>query len=221
LTGAFLALLVRDLRVAVRVGGGGLVACLFFLCVVTVVPFGVGPDLRLLARIGPALLWVGALLATLLSLDRLFQADHEDGSLDLLRLSGLPLELAVLAKAAAQWLTTGLPLALLSPLLGIMLNVPPSAGLWVALTLLVGTPALSLTGAVGAALTVSLRRGGALLPVLVLPFAVPVLIFGTLAAQGAIGGTGARAPLLILAALSLASAVIGPIAAAAALRGAE
>ena len=210
------ALLVRDMRLAVRVGGGALMGVLFFLIVVTLVPFAVGPDLAQLQRIGPAILWIGALLASLLALDRLFAADHEDGSLDLLLMGGAPLELVVLVKAAAHWITTGLPLVLVTPLLGLFLNLEPSAIGRTALALLLGTPALTCIGLVGAALSVALRRGGLLLPVLVLPLTVPVLIFGV-AASSAPAAPPATA-LMILGALTLMSVVLGPFAAAAALR---
>lgn len=194
-------------------------AVAFFLIVVTVIPFAVGPDLNLLARIGPAVLWVGALLANLLALDRLFQADQEDGSLDLLFMSPVPLELAVVAKGAAYWVTTGLPLALAAPLFGMMLNMPGEALGAVCLTLAAGTPALTFTGIIGAALTVALRRGGLLLAILVVPLMIPVLIFGVLATQGAIIATSPfMQPFLILVALSLGSAALAPVAAAAALR---
>jgi heme exporter protein B len=192
---------------------------LFFLIVVAMIPFAVGPDLKLLARIGPAILWLGALLASLLALDRLFAADEEDGSLDLLTMSRLPLELVVAAKAIAHWLATALPLVLIAPLLGLMLNIELRAMGLVALTLLAGTPALTFIGLIGAALAVVLRRGGLLLAVLVLPLTVPVLIFGVAAANAAIDGPGVFGPAFtILCALSLASLVMGPFAAAAALR---
>jgi heme exporter protein B len=216
---ALAALLMRDMRLSVRVGGGALIGVLFFLIVVTLIPFAIGPDLALLARIGPAILWLGALLASLLALDRLIAADHDDGSLDLILMARVPLELATAVKAVAHWLTTGVPLVLASPLLGLLLNLDPTATGAVALTLLVGTPALTFIGLVGAALTVALRRGGLLLAVLVLPLTVPVLIFGVAAANAAITGPmPLGTPLAILAALTLASGVIGPFAAAAALR---
>jgi heme exporter protein B len=215
----FAALLMRDIRLAVRAGGGALIGALFFLIVVTMIPFAVGPDLALLQRIGPAVLWIGALLASLLALDRLFAADYEDGSLDLLITGALPLELAVAAKAIAHWLTTGLPLVIVAPLLGLLLNVEMKAMGAVALTLLAGTPALTFIGLIGAALSVTLRRGGLLLAVLVLPLTVPVLIFGVAAANAAIMGPVPFGPAFtILCALSLAGLVIGPFAAAAALR---
>ena len=216
---AFAALMLRDMRLSIRVGGGALMGALFFLIVVTMMPFALGPDLNLLARIGPAILWLGGLLATLLALDRLFATDHDDGSLDLLMMGRMPLELAVAAKAIAHWLTTGLPLVVISPVLGLMLNVEMRAMGAVALTLLAGTPALTFIGLVGAALSVALRRGGLLLAVLVLPLTVPVLIFGVAAANAAIVGPAPFGPpFTILCALSLASLVLGPFAAAAALR---
>jgi heme exporter protein B len=220
---ALSALLVRDMRLAVRIGGGALVGVLFFLIVVTLMPFAIGPDLALLARIGPAVLWLGALLANLLALDRLIAADHEDGSLDLMLMARQPLELALAAKALAHWLTTGLPLVIAAPLLGLLLNIEPAAMGAVALTLLAGTPALTFIGLIGAGLTVSLRRGGLLLAVLVLPLTVPVLIFGVAASNAAIvGPVPFGTPFTLLCALTLMSVVLGPVAAAAALRqGAE
>ncbi len=214
-----LALLVRDLRIAVRVGGGALIGVLFFLIVVTLVPFAIGPDLALLRRIGPAILWLGALLATLLALDRLIAADQEDGSLDLILTGRLPVELAMAVKAAAHWVATGLPLVIAAPLLGLLLNLEPPALAAVTLTLLAGTPALTFIGLIGAALAVTLRRGGLLLAVLVLPLTIPVLIFGVAASNAAIVGPAPFGPpFTILCALSLASFVIGPFAAAAAVR---
>lgn len=216
---ALSALLSRDMRIAVRVGGGALMGVLFFLLVVTIVPFAIGPDMALLQRIGPAILWLGALLASLLALDRLFAADHEDGSLDLILMGRAPLELAIVAKALAHWLTTGLPLVAATPVLGLFLNLDPAATGAVALTLFVGTPALTLIGLIGAALAVALRRGGLLLPVLILPLTVPVLIFGVSASNAAIvGPIPFGTPFTILCALTLASLVLGPFAAAAALR---
>jgi heme exporter protein B len=213
------ALFLRELRIAARIGGGGLVALVFFLILVTAVPFGVGPDMALLARIGPGMLWLGALLATLLALDRLFQADEEDGSLDLLLMSGVLLEAAVAVKCAAHWATSVLPLVLAAPAFGLMLGVPPAAIAATAATLLVGTPALTFLGAVGAALTVTLRRGGLLLAVLVLPLVVPILIFGVAAASAPLTApTSFATPFAILAGLSLATVALAPFAAAAALR---
>lgn len=200
-------------------GGGTFVGLVFFLAVVVVVPFGVGPDLNLLSRIGPAILWIGALLATLLGLDRLFRDDRDDGSLDLLFLSGLPLELIVLAKCVGAWLATGLPLVVAAPVLGLLLGIEPLALAATTATLLVGTPALILIGAIGAALTTALGRGGLLVAVLVLPFTVPVLIFGVSAAGAvAVGPAPFGPPFAILAALTLVSLVVSPIASAAALR---
>ncbi|CTQ58345.1 MAG: heme exporter protein CcmB [Roseibium album] len=219
MTGWAMALFQRDLRLSVRIGGSALVGVLFFLAVVTVIPFGVGPDLNLLARIGPAILWIGALLATLLGLDRLFQADREDGTLDLMMMAGRPLELVILIKCLAHWIATGLPLVVAAPLLAIFLNLDPVSMGAVTLTLLVGTPALTLIGAIGASLTVSLRRGGLLLAVLVIPLAIPVLIFGVSSADAAIHDpVPFLTPFLILCALTLIAAVVGPIASAAALR---
>lgn len=213
------ALLIRDMRIAVRVGGGALIGVLFFLVVVTLVPFAIGPDLALLKRIGPAVLWLAALLANLLALDRLFAADHEDGSLDLLLMSKAPLELVVAIKGVAHWLTTGLPLVVAAPLIGLLLNLDGAAQAGLVLTLLVGTPALTFIGLIGAAISVALRRGGLLLAVLVLPLTVPVLIFGVGAANAALTGpTPFGTPFTILCALTLASLVVGPFAAAAALR---
>ena len=213
------ALLVRDMRIAVRVGGGALMGVLFFVIVVVLVPFALGPDLVLLKRIGPAILWLAALLANLLALDRLFAADHEDGSLDLLLMSQAPLELVVAVKGLAHWLTTGLPLIIAAPLIGLLLNLDALADAALVLTLLVGTPALTFIGLVGAAIAVALRRGGLLLAVLILPLTVPVLIFGVAAANAALTGPVTfGTPFTILCALSLASLVVGPFAAAAALR---
>lgn len=213
------ALIRRDLRIALRVGGGALTGVLFFLTVVVLMPFAVGPDLALLERLGPAILWLGALLASLLTLDRLFVADHEDGSLDLILMSRTPLELACAAKALAHWLAAGLPLILATPVLGLLLNLDGASTLAVAATLLAGTPALTLTGMIGAALAVTLQRGGLLLAVLVLPLSIPVLIFGVAASNAAVSGASSfGAPFSILCALSLAGLVIGPFAAAASLR---
>lgn len=213
------ALMLRDLRLAARVGGSGALGLVFFLMVVTLVPFGLGPDLKLLARIGPAILWIAAVLATLIGLDRLFQADEEDGALDLMRLSPAPPEIVVVAKVAAHWLTTGLPLALCVPLFGLLVALDGDAMLRTALALLLGTPALTFTGAVGAALAASIRRGGLIVAVLVLPLMTPILIFGVAAADPA--GEAADGALRILAGLSLASAAVGTLAAAAALKAAE
>jgi len=216
---ALSALLVRDMRIAIRIGGGALMGVLFFLTVVTLIPFAVGPDLALLQRIGPAILWIGALLASLLALDRLFAGDFDDGSFDLILMGQMPLELAVAVKALAHWITTGVPLVIASPLLGLFLNLEPAAIGAVALTLFVGTPALTFIGAIGAAIAVALRRGGLLLPVLVLPLTVPVLIFGVSASNAALTGpVPFGTPFTVLCALTLMSLVVGPFAAAATFR---
>jgi heme exporter protein B len=219
---AFLALFRRDLLLGARIGGGAGVGLVFFLMLVTIMPFAVGPDMALLARIGPAILWVAALLATLIGLDRLFQADDEDGSLDLLRMSPLPLPLIVLAKGLAHWISTGLPLALAAPLLGLLLALEPKALLAVTVTLLVGTPALTFIGAIGAALTAGMRRGGLILSVLVMPLMIPVLIFGISATSAALGGTiPFMTPFSILIALTLFAFVSGTVAATLAIQNAE
>jgi heme exporter protein B len=213
------ALLVRDMRIAVRVGGGALIGVLFFVVVVTLTPFAVGPDLALLKRIGPAILWLAALLASLLALDRLFASDYEDGSLDLILTGRAPLELVIAAKGLAHWLTTAVPLIVAAPLIGLLLDIEPPAQVGLVLTLLVGTPALTFIGIVGAAIAVTLRRGGLLLAIIVLPLTVPVLIFGVAAANAAVAGpVPFGTPFTVLCALTLASLVIGPFAAAAALR---
>ncbi len=219
---ALAALLLRDIRLAVRVGGGAWMGVLFFLIVVTLVPFAVGPELSLLRRIGPAILWLGALLASLLTLDRLFAADQEDGSFDLILMGRSPLELVIVTKALAHWLTNGLPLVVAAPVFGIFFNLDSIAMAAVAVTLLAGTPALTFLGLIGAALAVTLRRGGLLVPVLILPLTIPVLIFGVSASQAAMTGpVPFGTPFTVLCALSLASLVIGPVAAAAAFRHAE
>ena len=213
------ALLVRDMRIAVRVGGGALIGVLFFVVVVTLTPFAVGPDLALLKRIGPAILWLAALLASLLALDRLFASDHEDGSLDLILTGRAPLELVIATKGLAHWLTTAVPLIVAAPLIGLLLDIEPPAQAGLLLSLLVGTPALTFVGIVGAAIAVTLRRGGLLLAIIVLPLTVPVLIFGVAAANAAVAGpVPFGTPFTVLCALTLASLVVGPFAAAAALR---
>lgn len=213
------ALVRRDLRVALRIGGGALIGVLFFVTVVVLIPFAFGPDVALLRRMGPAILWLGALLASLLTLERLFAADHEDGSLDLIVMSRVPLELACATKALAHWLAAGLPVIVATPFVALMLNLEPSATAAVALTLVAGTPALTFTGLIGAALGVTLRRGGLLLAVLVVPLSIPVLIFGVAASNAAIQEpVGFGTAFSILCALTLASLVIGPFAAAASLR---
>ncbi|MCP1336631.1 heme exporter protein CcmB [Futiania mangrovi] len=218
LAGPFLALVRRDLRLAWRGGGAGALSTVFFVIVASLVPFGVGPQMELLARIAGGVVWIAALLSVLLALDRLFQADMEDGSLDQLALSGLPLALVVLAKAIAHWSSTAWPLIAAAPLIALLLNLP-LAGLPALLAALaIGTPALSLIGAVGAALTVGLRRGGLLLSLLVLPLFVPVLIFGASAVEAAITLAPVWPHLALLGAVSLAALALCPLGAAAALR---
>lgn len=218
----FWALIRRDLLLAARIGGGAGVGLVFFLLLVTIMPFALGPDMALLSRIGPAILWVAAVLATLIGLDRLFQADEEDGSLDLMRMAGVPLPFIVLAKIIAHWLTTGLPLTLAAPCLGLLLALEPRALSAVTLTLLVGTPALTFIGATGAALTASLRRGGLILAVLVMPLMIPILIFGISATSAALGGPlPFHTPFAILCGLALLSLVTGTVMAALALSAAE
>jgi heme exporter protein B len=216
---ALAALIRRDIGVGLRAGGGALIGVLFFVSVVVVMPFALGPDLALLKRIGPAILWLGAMLASLLTLDRLFTADQDDGSLDLIAMSRTPLELSCAAKALAHWIAAGVPLIVATPLIGILLNLDANATFAVALTLLVGTPALTFTGMIGAALAVTLRRGGLLLAVVVLPLSIPILIFGVAASNAALSEqVSFGTPFSILCALSLFTLVIGPFAAAASLR---
>lgn len=215
---ALAALFWREFKIARRSGGGASIGIVFFLVLAAIFPFAVGPDLNLLARIGPAILWIAVLLSTLLGHDRLFQADHEEGSLDLMLMSDTPLELIVLVKCAAHWLTSALPLVIVAPFFGLALAQDGAALTRVTLSLLAGTPALTLLGAIGAAVTVSLRRGGLIMAVLVLPLAIPVLIFGvSAAAAGAGNPMPFAAPFAILCALSLAAIAGAPFAAAAAL----
>lgn len=211
-------LLLRDLRLSIRAGGGFGLGLAFFLILCTLVPFGVGPQGGTLALIAPGILWVGALLACLLSLDRIFALDWEDGSLDLLATAPLPMEGAVLVKAAAHWITTGLPLVVAAPVFGLLLHLPAGAQGWLVLSLLIGTPALSMLGAFGAALTVGLRRGGLLLSLLVLPLYVPTLIFGAETVRRGGAGMDATTSLAFLTAITLAVLGAIPFAAAAALR---
>lgn len=215
----FGVLLSRDLRLAVREGGAVGTALGFYLIVVAMMPLSLGPDLNLLSRIAGGILWVALLLSALLSLPRLFEADHEDGVLEVLATAPLPLEAAAGAKALAHWLATGVPLTLLAPLLGLMLNLDLATYPVLLATMLVGTPAISFLGAIGAALTLRSRRGGLLVALLVLPLYIPTLIFGISAMEASALGTGGFGPsFAILAAISLASLVLGPLAAAAALR---
>ncbi len=214
----FLAVVRRDLLIARRQGGGSLLAVGFFVVVAALFPFAVGADPAMLAGVAPGVIWVSALLATLLSLDRLFQADFEDGGLDLLALSPQPLFLTVLAKVLAHWLVVGLPLVIASPLVGVLLNLPRGAFGVLLASVAIGTPALSLIGAIGAALTAGVRRGGVLVPLLVLPLYIPTLIFGVAATAAAGEGLPASEPLMLLGAMTLLALVLAPVAAAAALR---
>ena len=211
-------LFMRDIGLAVRSGGGFGLALIFFLIVVVLIPFALGPDQSALALVAPGVLWLGALLACLLSLDRIFGLDYEDGSLDLLASSPLPLESVYLAKAVAHWFTTGLPLALAAPLLGILLNLSFESGKVLCFSLLLGTPALSLIGAFGASLTLGVKRGGLLLSLLVLPLYVPTLIFGAQAVHSASLGQTFDVPLVLILAISLGAAAILPFASGVALR---
>jgi len=213
-----IALLLRDLRLATRAGGGFGLGVAFFLILCALVPFGIGPDRAALAPVAPGILWVGALLSCLLSLDRIFALDHEDGSLDLLATSPMPLEGTVAVKALAHWITTGLPLILAAPVFGILLQLPVRAIPMLVLSLLIGTPALSMLGAFGAAVTVGLRRGGMLLSLLVLPLYIPTLIFGAEMTRRGVAGMDVSTPLVFLAGVTLAVLALIPFAAAAALR---
>ena len=213
-----IALLARDIRLAIRAGGGFGLGLAFFLVVAVLVPLGIGPELVVLGAIAPGILWVGALLSALLTLDRMFALDWEDGSLDLLAASPLPLESVTLTKTLAHWLTAALPLVLISPLLGLLLGLPATGYLWLVASLFVGTPALSAIGCFGAALTVGLKRGGLLLSLLVLPMYVPSLVFGALAVLRGAEGGDALTPLLLAGGISLASMALLPFAAALALR---
>ena len=218
MTRAFLAILRRDLRLALRRGGDSLQPLLFFVIAAALFPLGVGPAPEILARIGTGVIWVLALLAVMLSLDRLYQADAEDGSLELFGQSVLPLELVALAKCAAHWLTSGLALVIASPFLALLLQLPGEALGVLALALLLGTPTLTLVGSIGAALLLGARRGAVLLALLVLPLYIPVLIFGVSAVEGEVIGISGRPQLLILAAMLLGALALAPFASAAALR---
>ena len=214
----FLTLLTRDLKLATRSGGGAALALSFFALVATLVPLGVGADLKLLARVAGGVLWVGAVLSALLSLDRLFQGDFEDGSLEVIALSPLALEMTALAKILAHWLSTGLPLTLLSPLLALMFNLDPAPTLALFLSLLIGTPAVSAVGAIGASLTLSLTRGGLILPLIILPLLSPAVIFGSGAVMAVMDGVGSAGALGLLAAFAFGSVLLSPFAAAASVR---
>ncbi|MCK4711395.1 MAG: heme exporter protein CcmB [Marinosulfonomonas sp.] len=213
-----IAILIRDMRLAMRAGGGFGLGLAFFLIVVVLVPFGVGPQSALLAKIAPGILWVGALLACLLSLDRIFALDYEDGSLDLLATAPVPLEGVVAMKALAHWLTTGLPLTIAAPFLAVLLNMPDAGFGWLVATLALGTPALSFIGAFGAALTVGLKRGGLLLSLLVLPLYVPTLIFGAEALRRGAQGLDNLTPILMLAGITAGVVALLPFVAAATIR---
>ena len=214
----FTAIVRRDIRLALRHGSGTYWTLMFFLLTVTLFPLAVGPELAILGRIAAGVVWVTALLAAMLSLDRLFQADFEDGSLELLALAPVPLELTVLAKCTAHWITTGLPLAAAAPMMGLLLNMDPAGFPVLIAGMALGTPVLSLIGGIGAALTVGIRRGGVLLSLLVLPLYVPTLIFGVTAVDESVNGLGARPHLLLLTAMLLAAVALAPWASAAALR---
>ena len=214
----FVTLLLRDIRLAARSGGSAALALSFFALVATLVPLGVGADLALLVRVAGGVLWVGAVLSALLSLDRLFQGDFEDGSLDLIALAPLPLELTALAKIIAHWLSTGLPLTVLSPVLALLFNLAPQPTLVLFLSLLIGTPAVSAVGAIGASLTLSLKRGGLILPLIILPLLAPAVIFGAGAVSLALDGLGAGGALSLLAAFAFAAVLLSPFAAAASVR---
>jgi heme exporter protein B len=213
-----IALLSRDLRLAMRAGGGFGLGLAFFLLVAVIVPLGVGPEPATLAKIAPGILWVGALLSCLLSLDRIFALDFEDGSLDLLATSPVPMEGAVAVKALAHWLVTGLPLVLVAPVLGVLLNLPGQGYVWLGISLALGTPALSIIGAFGAALTVGLKRGGLLMSLLVLPLYMPTLIFGAEVVKRGAVGMAVGTPLALLAAITAGSLALLPFAASAAIR---
>ena len=211
---ALLALIGRDLRLAVRGGADALTLVLFFVMVGAVVPFAIGPDRVLLAKLAPGIVWIAAFLSMLLGLDRLFRADEDDGTLLLFRHAAIPLEAIVGGKVVAHWLLTALPVLIASPLLAILLSMDAATWGRTVLALLLGTPALTAFGTIGAAVTVSLKRGGLLAPVLILPLSIPVLIFGV----ASVAADGSSAALLFLAALSLVSVAFCPFAAALALR---
>lgn len=213
-----IALLIRDLRLAVRAGGGFGLGLAFFLLVAVIVPLGVGPEPAVLAKIAPGILWVGALLACLLSLDRIFALDFEDGSLDLLATSPMPLEGVVAVKALAHWLVTGLPLVLAAPVLAVLLNLPGTGFVWLVASLGLGTPALSVIGAFGAALTVGVKRGGLLMSLLVLPLYMPTLIFGAEVVKRGAQGMAVATPLALLAGITAGAVALLPFASAAAIR---
>ena len=216
---ALLSLFVRDLKLAIRVGGGALMSLIFYITVITIIPFSIGPNLELLSKIGPAMIWIGALLSTLLNLDRMFLSDQQDGSMDLIKMSEIPLEFVVLVKCAAQWTVTSFPLILITPILAIFLNLTPITLGAILLTLLVGTPALTLAGAIGAAILATINRSGILLTILVIPLSIPILIFGISASNASVSEhLNFSTPFLFLSAFTLFILVISPIAAAIALK---
>lgn len=215
----FATLVARDIRLTLREGGAIGAALGFYLIMVAMLPLGLGPDLALLSRIAPGLLWLALLLSALLSLPRIYETDFEDGSLEVMATGRLPLELVALAKSLAHWITTALPLALMAPVLGLLLNLELAAYPLLLATMLVGTPAISFIGSIGAALTLRSRRGGLLIALLMLPLYVPTLIFGISAINAFLTGPdGGSASLIILGAISLAAVALSPLASAAALR---
>lgn len=214
---AFAAIIVRDVKLAFRAGGEAFTLVLFFVMIAAIVPFALGPDKVLLARLGPGLVWIAAFLSMLLGLDRMFRADAEDGSLRLFRHTAIPLEAVIAAKLIAHWLVTALPLIVATPILAILLSMDIESWWRTVVALICGTPALVAFGALGAAVTVGLPRGGVLAAVLVVPLSVPVMIFGV----GSIAGLGAGSALLFLIALSLVTAAFAPFVAAVALRAGE
>ena len=214
----FLVLLRRDISLALRQGSDAAMALMFFVIVVTLFPLGVGPEPDMLERISSGIVWVAALLAAMLSFDRIFQADYDDGSLELIVLTPVPLEVLVLAKCLAHWLTTGLPMLLIAPLLAIFMNMQVEAFPVLLASMALGTPVLSLLGGVGAALVLGARRAGILVALLILPLTIPLLIFGVSAVEAAVTGQSAKAQLLVLGAILMASLPLAPWATAAALR---
>ena len=216
---ALFSLFVRDLKLAIRVGGGALMSLIFYITVITIIPFSIGPNLELLSKIGPAMIWIGALLSTLLNLDRMFLSDQQDGSMDLIKMTEIPLEFVVLVKCAAQWTVSSFPLILITPILAIFLNLTPATLGAILLTLLVGTPALTLAGAIGAAILATINRSGILLTILVIPLSVPILIFGISASNASVSTQlNFSTPFLFLSAFTLLILVISPITAAVALK---
>ena len=214
----FLRQISRELRLAFRQRADLMLVVLFFALVAALFPFAIGPQPNLLILIAPGVLWVAAMLSVLLSIERLFLADYEDGTLDLLVIGPLPLELLILAKTLVNWVTTALPLIIATPVVSVIYGLSGEAVGWLMLAMLLGTPSLSLTGAIGAALTLGTRRGGILIPLLVLPLYVPTLIFGALGAESALAGLSATPYFLLLGAITLVMLFVAPLAAAAALR---